>query len=222
MVADLGSTSRQFEVSKALAIVTEPNSAAAEAIRALRTHIMAQHVQEGRRALAVCAASGEVGCSYVAANLAASMAQIGIKTLLLDANLRQPGVEEYFRPPSRSDGLAQYLASEDDNVGEYVHNEVIPNLSIMYSGGQPPNPQELLGRDRFAQLMNLCLRDFEFTIVDTPPANRCSDGRRASSTLGYSLVVARRDVSRIDDLKTLIDQLSGDRAKVIGTVLNEF
>ncbi len=63
-----------------------------ESLRALRTHVMARHVSEGHRALAVCAASKGSGCTFVAANLAAALSQIGVNTLLLDADLRSPGV----------------------------------------------------------------------------------------------------------------------------------
>jgi len=212
-----------FAVSPSLVTLSRPNDEAAEAIRALRTHVMAQHVVLGRRALSVCAASPGVGCTYVAANLAVAMSQIGIKTLLIDGNLREPGLDSLIRPSSPSPGLQQYLSSDDDfGSGFRAEIDVLPNLSLMFAGGASRNPHELLAMGRFEVLMNACLRDFELTIVDTPPANSCSDARRVSSVLGYSMVVARRNHSRVEDLKTLVGQLQGDGVKVIGTVLNEF
>lgn len=211
-----------YALSRSLVMVAQPAGGAAEAIRALRTHVMAQHVEEGRRALAVCAATEGVGCTYIATNLAVAMAQIGVKTLLIDGNLRQPGVEQLMRPNAASSGLAQCLASDDDNLAAFVEAEVVPNLSVMYAGASSGSPQELLAGERFEAMMNVCLRDYEFTIADTPPANSCSDGRRISRVFGYSMVVARRNHTRVDDLKTIVAQLQGDHAKVIGTVLNEF
>jgi capsular exopolysaccharide synthesis family protein len=211
-----------YAFARSLATIAQPNDGPAEAIRALRTHIMAQHVQGGRRALAVCAASLGVGCTYIASNLAVALAQIGVKVLLIDGNLRQPGVDAVIRPERATHGLQQCLASDDDNFSAFIEPDVLPNLSIMYAGGVPSNPQELLARDRFDALMNACLRDFELTIVDTPPANTCSDARRIATVLGYAMVIARRDESRIDDLKTLVGQLQSDHAKVVGTVLNEY
>jgi len=211
-----------YALSRSLVTIAEPGSGAAEAIRALRTHVMAQHVEQGRRALAVCAPTEGVGCTYVATNLAVSMAQIGIKTLLIDGNLRQPGVEPLMRSNAASSGLAQCLAAELVNVSPFVQSEVLPNLSVMYAGSSASNPQELLASERFEALMNVCLRDYDFTIVDTPPANMCSDAGRIGRVLGYCMVVARRNQSRVDDVKTIVNQLQGDHAKVIGTVLNEF
>ena len=98
-----------YALSADLVALENQVDAEGEAFRALRTHIMARHVGEGRRALAVCAATTGVGCSFVAANLAVALSQIGVKTLLIDANLRAPGIEQYFRPAGSLPGLQQCL-----------------------------------------------------------------------------------------------------------------
>jgi capsular exopolysaccharide synthesis family protein len=207
--------------SSSLVTLARPQDGPAEAIRALRTYVMTHHVQGGRRALAVCAASPGVGCTFTAGNLAVALSQIGVKTLLIDGNLRGPGVDKLIQPPAPMDGLRQCLASYDANFNESIDADVLPNLSVMYAGGLASNPQELLAGHRFKDLMEFCLRDFEATIVDTPAANSCSDARRVSTVVGYSLLVARVDKSYVDDLKTLAAQLQGDHARIVGTVLNE-
>jgi Mrp family chromosome partitioning ATPase len=65
------------------------------------------------------------------------------------------------------------------------------------------------------------MRDYDVTIVDTPPANTCADARRVSKVVGYSVIVAKRHVSFLNDLKALAGQLREDRAHVLGTVMNE-
>lgn len=211
-----------YVLSRSLVTISDPKGGPAEAIRALRTHVMAQHIEAGRRALAVCAASQDTGSTYITSNLAVAMSQIGLKTLLIDGNLRSPGIDQIIRPPTAPQGLAQCLADEEDDYTGYIETDILPNLSVMYAGGAPSNPQELLARDRFETLMNVCLRDYDLTIMDTPAANSCSDARRISSVLGYSMIVTRRDWTRVDDVKTLIGQIQADGAKVIGTVLNDF
>jgi protein-tyrosine kinase len=210
-----------YAFSPELVMVSSPGDAAAEAIRAMRTHIMAQHINEGRRALAVCAASAGVGCTFIAANLAVALSQIGVKTLLIEGDLRRPGLGSYIGSPRRGDGLAQFLASDEIGFGDVIEADVLPNLSLIYSGGPAMAPQELLAGRRFKTLMEYCLRDFDATIVDTPPANACADARRISTVVGYSLIVTRRNKTFVDDIKTLAAQLHSDHAKVIGTVLNE-
>jgi protein-tyrosine kinase len=210
-----------FALSRSLVVIESPSDGPAEAIRALRTHLMAQHFQEGRRALAICAASRGVGCSFIAANLALALSQIGVKTLLIDADLRTSRLDGLFGAARQYDGLAKCLATDDASFSEYIQSDVEPNLSVMFAGGVPANPQELLAGGRFRALTEFCLREFDATILDTPPANACADARRVSTVIGYSLIVARRNVTFVDDVKTLATQLEADHARVVGTVLNE-
>ncbi len=205
--------------SPSLFSLSEPDGEQAAAVRAIRTHIMAQHIERGRRALAVCAPSKGVGCTFVAANLAVSLSQIGLNTILMDGDINNPGVSSLIRPSSASGGLAECLSSQTA-FSDCIDFDVAPNLSVMLAGRPAGDNRELLAGDRFQMLMDFCLRDFDVTIVDTPPANISSDVRRISTVLGYSLIVAGSHRTYVNDVKTLAEQLRFDHAKVIGTVLN--
>jgi len=207
-----------------LTTISRPSESSAESIRVLRTHIMARHVGAGHRALAVCAPSADVGCTYVAANLAVALSQIGVNTLLIDGNMRNPGVDKVFRSSKSRNGLQQCLdigTSEVADYGQYVETGVLPSLSVMFAGGVAPNAQELLASDNFKILMDACLRDFDATIVDTPAANTCSDSSRVANVVSYCLIVARRNKSYINDVKLLADQLKDHHSQIVGTVLND-
>jgi capsular exopolysaccharide synthesis family protein len=185
---------------------------------------MARHVGIGHRALAICSASKDVGCTFVAANLAVALSQIGVNTLLIDGNMREPALDKIFRLPKSRDGLQQCLSAPDDGYAEYggyIEADLLPNLSLMFAGGAAANAQELLASNRFKTLLDACLRDFDATIVDTPPANTCSDVSRISNIVSYCLIVARRNKSYVNDVKLLADQLMADHAQLIGTVLND-
>ena len=210
-----------FALSSALVVVSEPNSRATEAFRAMRTHVMAQHVSEGRRALAICAPNIGVGCTFVAANLAVAISQAGVKTMLIDADMRRPSLERLIRPPRTTSGLAQCLESNGTEFGDAINHEVLANLSVIYAGASPRTPQELLASDRFKDLMNYCLREYDMTIIDTAPANTFSDARRISTVVGYSLIVAGKNSTYVADIKTLASQIQADHAQVVGTVLNQ-
>src|SRR5579859_5509001 len=133
-----------FTLSKALVTLTSEVTGAAEALRALRTHIMAQHLEKGRRALAICAPTVGVGCSVVAANLAVGLSQIGVKTLLIDANLRHPTIDRLFTPSVPVEGLQQFLAYGSGNFGDFIESDVLPDLFFFYDAAATENPQELL------------------------------------------------------------------------------
>lgn len=211
-----------YRFSKLLASLAHPGSVSAESIGALRTHILAQHMRGGRRSLAICAPSAGVGCSYLASSLAVAMSQAGVKTLLIDANMREPGVSSYIQPESEAPGLLQCLGEDAINFGDAIRAEVLPGLSVMYSGGTTNQPQELLASPEFKSLVDVCLRDFDLTIVDTPPANICADGRSIAAVLRYAMVVAKRDSTLVSDVRQVVDDLRADKVNVIGTFLNDF
>lgn len=207
-------------LSPLLVTLSAPLSPGAEAIRALRSHVLTQHIQAGRRGLAICAPGQDVGCTFVAVNLSVALAQVGLKTLLIDANLRSPTVHKLIPPRGNGEGLAECLASHDNLVGDFIEADVFPNLSLLHAGHVSTGSHELLAREWFADVVNQCLRDYDVTIVDTPPANTSADARRIGSILGYALVVARRNKSLVADVKTLVEQLIDDHTAVIGTVMN--
>ena len=203
----------------ALAVVDDPSSIIAEAVRALRTRIMAQHVQIGRRALAVCGATPGVGCSFIAANLAVSLAQIGVRTALVDADLRNPSLSRLLRVEHEGPGLSDFLADPDIYIQDLVGEPLLPCLSFIPAGAIPGRPQELLASARFQGLASHLLREHQVTIFDTTPANGCTDAQRVATVAGYSLVVARKNSSYVDDLATLAKLLRADGSKVVGSVL---
>lgn len=213
---------RAYGFSPSIVTLSNPTGVVSETIRALRTHVQSQHFQGGRRGLAICGPSREVGTTFVAVNLAVSLARIGITTLLIDANMREPGIERYITPTTQGGGLREALLDERANAGDYIDANVFPNLSVLYSGGATPHAHELLARARFSEIISLYLRDYDATIVDTPPANTSADARLVSNAVGYSLIVTRKDKTLMADLKTLVQQLESDRATVVGTILNEF
>jgi len=210
-----------FSFSEELLTLSDPQSQGAEYIRALRTQIMAQHLEAGRRALVVSEAAPKLGATFVAANLALSLAQAGVDTVLVDANLRAPSVQYLIKPDRQLPGLRDCLASRASQSASYVQEELLPHFSVLFSGGAAPNAQELLASAAFEQVINTCMRDFTMTIIDTPPANSCADCRRIASVAGYALIVSRRNKGLVEDVKTLAGQLRTAHATVIGTVLND-
>ena len=211
----------RYELSPDLVTLTEGRPAEAEAIRTVRTHVVARHLEDGRRGLALCGATKGVGCTFTAVNLAVALSQAGVATLLIDADLRSPEVDKFIRPLTPQPGLKDRLGADPPPLADCIHFDVLPNLSILYSGGVADDAQELLASEGFKALIERCLRDFEFTIIDTSSANQGADARRVSRVVGYALIVARAHVSRVNELSELAGRLQEDGARVIGSVLNE-
>ena len=204
-----------------IVLLTDPTGPQSEATRALRAHILASHRHRGRRALVVCAASEGAGCTQVAVNLAVALSQTGLKVLLIDADLRQPTVHKYFPSVSGAPGLYECLQSPDTVVAGSIITDPATELAIMPAGGVTDEAADLLSADRLKPLLDRMQREFDVTIIDTPPANTCSDAGMISSVAGYSLIVARRDASFVADIKTLANELRRNHAHIVGNVLNE-
>lgn len=211
-----------YRFTDRIVVLSDHSSAEAESIAALRTHLLAHHVRLGRRGLAICAPDRNAGSTFVAVNLAVALARAGIKTLLIDANMRNPSVHRMIVPSREMPALRECLAEQDANYGEVIQEEVLPHLSVIFSGGKSTRAQELLSGQRFKSLLDLCMRDFEVTIVDTPASNNNADGRRIASITRYCAIVARKDNTYISDVSTLVDEMKADKINVVGTILNEF
>lgn len=218
---DLASPEIEYRMSSLIAVLSDPHGIQAETFGALRTYLLAKHIGDGRRSLALCSPAEGAGVTYVSANLAVALAQAGVNTLLIDGNMRSPGLEEYIQPSAEGRGLKHCLAGEC-LLQEAVHSNVIPHLSLLYSGGITDNAQELLAGKRLAPLIDASMRDYDITIVDTPPGNSCADARRIATILRYALVIARRDVTYVADVKEQIRELQAERATVIGSFLNDY
>lgn len=209
-----------YRFSRRIAVLSDPAGVESSAVGALRNHLSQQHLGLGRRSLAICSVGTDVNRSLVSANLAIAAAQAGASTVLVDTNLREPELETYFQPPGQQPGLGDYLSGAIDDPGAIIRAEVLPNLSLVHSGMRPADPQALLSGRRFDDLITGLMRSFDFTIVDCPAARHSSDARRVASVLRYALIVVKRDVTYVSDVKRLIDDLSADRVTIVGTFLN--
>jgi protein-tyrosine kinase len=156
------------------------------------------------------------------ANIAIALSEAGISTLVVDANLRKPGLDSLFRPEQPSVGLRQVLGPDALGLPDVIHPEVLPNLSLVYAGlpdGQ--GADQLIGSERFEEFVGECLRQHRCTLVDVSAANQASDARRVAAVVGYALVVTRRNLTFARDVSLFLNELSSDGAQVIGSVLND-
>jgi protein-tyrosine kinase len=217
-----GDSRLKVRVSRSILCLAQPQSDGAEVIRSLRTHLMAGHLAQGRRSLALCAPDEGVGTTFVAVNLAVAFAQAGLNTLLIDANLHSPGVDALIQPDEPVPGLRQMLEAGDNAGMNAIQPDVLPNLSVLYAGGTGSHSQELLAGKSFKRLIDECMRDHEVTIVDTPPTKEFSDARRIAKNLRYAMIVARRDATRVADIRGLAEEFESDRVTLIGTFLNDY
>jgi chain length determinant protein tyrosine kinase EpsG len=205
-----------------LVTLNEPFGARAEHFRALRSQLMMRLFVEGepRQALAIISPDSGDGKTYCAANLAVTLAQLGGRTLLVDADMRGPRVHEVFRVSNRA-GLSGILSGRADK-GVIQQVSGVASLFILPVGITPPNPLELVERPAFGLLMRELASKFDYVVVDTPAAVYGADAAVIAARCGTALVIARKDASRVGMLQELVGSFSGSPAKLAGVVMNEF
>lgn len=209
-------------VSQELVAAYQPFSRQVEELRALRSQLMLRWFtgEAGHGAIAVAGTQRGEGRSYVAANLAVVFSQLGERTLLIDADLRYPRQHALFRLDDKS-GLSAWLAGR---AGTEAIQSVpgLARLSVLVAGAVPPNPQELLGRAQFAELLAQLAQAYDVILIDTPAIETGADAQTIAARAGAALLIARKDHSRLPALQGLASMLSDSGAAVVGSVMNDF
>ena len=145
-----------------------------ESFRSLRTSLMSKYPDEGTKILIVTSAQPLEGKTTTAANIAMALAYGGSRVLLIDADMRRPGLHRPLRLTNER-GLSQVLTGQA-RVRDVIQRTVDPNLLAITAGKTPPNPSELLSSERMKTLLtNLSHGPFDWIIIDTPPVLAVTD-----------------------------------------------
>lgn len=128
-----------FRFSRKIVALSAPNSIQAESFGSLQTHLKAKHIGDGRRSLAICAATPGVGISYVAVNLAMSFAMAGLILRQSDANMRSPSLRMISPRTSRQSACASAWGDSEVEFGDVIQADVFPNLADLF-GRHCPQP----------------------------------------------------------------------------------
>ncbi len=209
-------------LSRELVAAYEPFDPVVEHLRALRSQLILRcfDAEVLRKTLAIVSPGNGEGRSFIAANLAIVFSQLGERTLLIDADLRTPRQHELFKLGPPHAGLSGLLAGRA-NVETIVRVPSLLELSVLPAGTVPPNPQELLGRPAFNEVLHSLSRDFDVIIIDTPAASKYADAQTIAVRAGAALMVARKNRSSLRDLAQLTQSLQRSGAKLVGSVLND-
>ena len=199
--------------------MTIPGVSVSEAYRSLRTN--AQYSLSGKDTsiIAVTSSIRNEGKSTTAFNLATAYAQEGRKTLLIDADLRNPVLHSVFGIANRT-GLTQVLA-EGTPVEACTVPSGIERLTLLTSGPTPFNPSELLASSRMEKLLEESRRNYDAVIIDSPSLLEVTDAQLiASKCDGIVFVIRAGKVKKSAAVKSK-ELLTHVKANVLGFVLNE-
>ena len=198
-----------------------PKSQMSEAFRALRTSILLSQADHPPQVILVTSALPREGKTTAAANLAVTLAQLGDKTVLVDADLRKPGVGRLLNlSGGKYAGLSSYLAGVSSLDLVSVPHPAIPNLVAIPTGPLPPNPADLLSSHKLAEAISELRAKFKFIVIDSPPIMAATDAVILSVQTDGVLLVVRSGETPKEAFTRTRDLLKSVKCRILGVVLN--
>ncbi|MCB1836216.1 MAG: polysaccharide biosynthesis tyrosine autokinase [Alcanivoracaceae bacterium] len=209
---------RKTQRAVSLLALENPADLAIEAMRSLRTSLHFAMLDASNPVLMICGPSAGVGKSFISANLAAVLAQINKKVLLVDADMRRGHLHGYFRE-GRDNGLSEYLSGQR-TLDDVITPTQLENLWFMSAGAVPPNPAELLMQRGWSELIRQASERYDLVIVDTPPVLAVTDPGIVGQYADTALMVTRFDTNSVKEVQAAIERLERSGVKVKGAILN--
>jgi capsular exopolysaccharide synthesis family protein len=207
-------------IQNKLVAITDTRSAATEEFRVLRTNLQFMGVEKKIRRLLVTSTQPGEGKTTVSANLGVVLSQAGSKVLIVDCDLRRPSLHTKFNE-KLTPGVTNYFTGEDASPSRYIKKTEVEGLHIITSGAVPPNPSELLASARMKNFLNEVENDYDYVIIDSPPAGGFADAAMLSKLCDGVLFICASGQAKKEHIKKTVDSFEKINSKVIGVVVNK-
>ncbi|MCX5480096.1 polysaccharide biosynthesis tyrosine autokinase [Kaistia geumhonensis] len=202
------------------AVLEDPHSAVSEAYRSARTALQFSTDRGVPRNFMVTSARPSEGKTTTVTTLARMFGQIGMKILVIDADLRNPSLHKIVGVDNTA-GLSNYLTGGAD-AESLLRDTSVANVSVLTSGPIPPNPAELLSGPRMLTLLTELRDQFDLVIVDSAPVMGLADALLLSSVADGTLIVCAAGETPIETIKAATKRLSMTNSQLLGGILTKF
>lgn len=206
--------------SEPLSILSDPTLTLTEAYRTARTNLLFMGVDEPYRKIMVTSAVPREGKTTAVANLGMTMAQAGSRVLLVDADMRRPGLHRFFQLGNKV-GLTSVLGDQAD-ITQAIQPTKLPGLSLLTAGPSVASPADLLASRRMADLVKRLEEQYDILLFDTPPVITVVDAMVLGGTCDGVILVVRSGAVPHEVVSRAKRQLENARARVLGVLLNAF
>jgi len=202
-----------------LVTLLNPRSSVAESYRTLRTNVEFAAVDTPLHTLLVTSSVPQEGKTTTAGNLAVAFAQAGSRVLLVDTDLRKPGLHNLFKL-SNEYGVTTLFRDEAATVRSVTQDTELNGLNIITSGALPPNPAELLGSQRWRAILERLKAEADLVILDSPPLQAVTDAALLAATVDGTVFVVHARHTRRGAVRQGREALARGGGKILGVVMN--
>jgi non-specific protein-tyrosine kinase len=199
----------------------QPRSPVAESFRALRTNITFTSVDKPLRRVLITSPTPQIGKTTVVANLGVVLAQSEKKVVVVDADMRRPQMHQKFGVTNQLGLCNLFFRPKDVLMYGVIQTLKIPRLALIASGGQPPNPSELLTSRKMGEILTQLENEFDIVLIDTPPVLTVTDAAALTPSVDGVIIVAKPGVTKSSDLQQTVEQIEAIGGRILGIVLNE-
>lgn len=198
-------------------ITKKPSSSLSEALKALRTNLMYTLAEiQGSKTMMITSAFSAEGKTTTCINIAATLAQVRTKVLLVDADLRRPRIHTYLEVKN-GHGLANHLGGFA-TVESIINKMEKFDFDYITAGNLPPNPAELLSSKKFVEFLDAVKEKYDYIIIDTPPVNAVADALSVIASAKNVVLVCRCGISITKEVQKAILALEFAQAKILGFI----
>ncbi|OFL49106.1 capsular biosynthesis protein [Nosocomiicoccus sp. HMSC067E10] len=196
-----------------------PKSVLSEKFRGIRTNITFSTPDGNVNAIVIIAERPDVGKSSISANTAITYAQSGMKTLIIDGDMRKP-TQHYLFQEANARGLSTAIV-EGEPIEHYVIPTRVNNLSLLTAGPIPPNPSELIASERFKEIFEELKTQYDMIIIDTPPILTVTDAQLFAKLTNNAVLVIDASQNNRNEVMRGKELVEKSGARILGVILNK-
>lgn len=218
----LGDVPLSDEGQGPIAVRENENNLMTETFRNLRTNLLFLLDGPQKNVILVTSTMSGEGKTFIASNLAVSLALLGKKVIIVGLDIRKPGLNKVFHISHRQRGITQYLsAPQDTTLDELIQPSGIhPKLDLLPGGVVPPNPTELVARPALDDVIRQLRGRYDYVVLDTAPIGMVTDTQLIARTADISLYVCRADYTHKNDYRLINELQQQKRLPGLCTVIN--
>jgi len=222
IIGDVPLTEPEAGHTHTIAVRENDNDIMAETFRSLRTNLLFILGDPNKKVILVTSTMSGEGKTFIASNLAVSLALLGKKVIIVGLDIRKPGLNKVFHIPHKERGITQYLSAPQstDLRSMVLPTDISANLSVLPGGAVPPNPTELLARQSLADAIDILKKEYDYIVLDTAPIGMVTDTQLIARVADASIYVCRADYTHKNDYRLINELYNNKRLPNLCTVIN--